>query len=114
MKKKVLLGVLACLLILTIGYTAYALSGSVTRRKYTLAYLESQGYSDTDIQNVQAKHSILSWMVSFNEWIISVEFADEPGVIYYYAYDRSSKEISQSGIGGRAAAGKDELKHAEF
>lgn len=111
MKKKLLI-VLSCILLIAIGCTAYIVSGDMVRRKYTLAYLESKGYSDLEIQNIQVEHSFLGGIASLGEWLIAVEFADEPGVLYYYNY-KSKSEISQGGIGGSAAIDKEALKHAE-
>jgi len=111
MKKKILLAVLSCILILAICYAAYAFTGSTTRKKDMRAYLENQGYTDADIEALHARCSAFSAIVDYKWWTISVEFADEPGVTYYYDYD--GREISQSGIGGREAI-KSELKHAEF
>ena len=112
MKKKVWLGALSCLLIIAIGCTAYAVFGSMTRQTHILAYLESRGYSGADIQELHARLSPFNGIAGFGLWSISVEFADEPGVIYYYRYEGG--EISQGGavINGMAI-NKDILKHAE-
>jgi hypothetical protein len=111
MKKKILFAILSCVLILALGFGAYAVSGSIDRKNRTLAHLESQGYSSADIQSVRARCSVFGGILGLGLWNISVEFADEPGVIYYYSYEGG--EISQGGVNG-ANADKDALKHAEW
>ncbi|MCL1952087.1 MAG: DUF3139 domain-containing protein [Oscillospiraceae bacterium] len=108
MKKKILLAILSCVLILALGVGAYAVFGGIAIKNRTLAYLESQGYSSADIQSVQVK---TYYAIAGFRWETMVVFVDEPGVTYYYCYD-FDKIIYQSGYMG-PTADKDALKHKE-
>ena len=43
-------------------------------KTYTYAELEYKGYTAQDVSEIKIKHSYLNRILSYNEWIISVEF----------------------------------------
>jgi len=52
----------------------------------TYSYLETYGYTDEDIEQVDLKHSFLNKLLWYNEWRILVEFKKEPDVYYWFTY----------------------------
>lgn len=73
----------------------------------------AQGYTKTEIKDIQARHSFINVILSYPEWRVSVVFEDEPSVVYFYGFNNDG-EISQSGVsGGSADMEKEDLKHIE-
>ena len=52
----------------------------------TYSYLETYGYTDEDIEQVDLKHSFLNKLLWYNEWRILVEFKKEPNIYYWFTY----------------------------
>lgn len=61
-------------------------------KTYTYAELENRGYTAQDVSEIIIKHSYLNRILSYNEWIISVEFKKEPDVLFRFTY-RNDKII---------------------
>ncbi|KMT22562.1 DUF3139 domain-containing protein [Clostridium cylindrosporum] len=61
--------------------------------------IENRGYKKSDISKIEVKYYFINRILSYEEWIISVVFKDEPKVKYSYSY-RDNK-ISQGGASGR-------------
>lgn len=70
-------------------------------------YLKENNYVETEIKSVDVKHSYMNVLLSYNEWVISVVFEDEPESVYKYTL--RDGEIVQSGVSGTTDV-KD-LKH---
>ena len=63
-------------------------------KTYTYTELEYRGYTAQDVCEVKIKHSYLNRILSYNEWRISVEFVEEPNVLFWFTY-RDDKIIFQ-------------------
>lgn len=55
-------------------------------RTYTYTELEYRGYAAQDVGEIKIKHSYLNRLLSYNEWRISVEFAQVPDVFFWLTY----------------------------
>ena len=55
-------------------------------RTYTYTELEYRGYSAQDVCEITVKHSYLNRLLSYNEWRISVEFEEEPDILFWFTY----------------------------
>ena len=113
MKKKILLCTLSVVLIVAIGFTVYVFNGSKVRENYVMEYLESKGYTDSQIQNIKAEYSFFNGILGYQTWAINVVFADEPDFTYTYLYD-SKAGVSQGSVtGGDINTKKEDFKHGE-
>ena len=63
-------------------------------KTYTFTELEYRGYTAQDVSEIEIKHSYLNRILSYNEWRISVEFVEEPNVLFWFTY-RDGKIIFQ-------------------
>ena len=63
-------------------------------KTYTYTELEYRGYTAQDISEIKIKHSYLNHILSYNKWRISVEFVEEPNVLFWFTY-RDDKIIFQ-------------------
>ena len=63
-------------------------------KTYTYTELEYRGYAAQDVREIKIKHSYLNRILSYNEWRISVEFAEEPDVLFWFTY-RDGKIVFQ-------------------
>ena len=61
---------------------------------YTYTELEYRGYTAQDISEIKIKHSYLNRILSYNEWRISVEFVEEPNVLFWFT-SRDDKIVFQ-------------------
>lgn len=89
---------------------ALALNVFVTRKfvkTYTYTELEYRGYTARDVREITVEHSYLNRILSYNEWIISVEFKQEPDILFRFTY-RDGKIIFE-GVGSEPSLGKEEL-----
>ena len=53
---------------------------------YTYTELEYIGYTAQDVREIKIEHSYLNRILSYNEWRISVEFVEEPNVLFWFTY----------------------------
>ena len=91
---------------------ALALSLNVfVRQKFikasTYTELEYRGYTAQDVSEIKIEHSYLNRILSYNEWIISVEFKKEPDVLFQFTY-RDDKIIFQ-GVTSEPMLDKEEI-----
>jgi len=107
MKKKIITIVVSILVIIAIACYIYVLSGTKKAETLMWEYLETKGYAIEEIDNIHVRHSFLNIILSYNEWIIKVQYADEPNAIYSYAI--KDGQIRENGISGNV--NKEELKH---
>ena len=113
MKKKIILGTLLGLVVITIACTIYVATGSASREKSVYEYLQVKGYSDSEIRSISVQHSFLNIILGYQEWNVMVEFEDEPAVFYHYGFNENA-EVSQGGIsGGGSDKEKEDFKHIE-
>ncbi|MEI5906907.1 hypothetical protein WAK64_07520 [Bacillus spongiae] len=99
-KKTALLSIpLLIIFLASFSYFIYVYTGEKTRYDEVFRYLTvEKSYKDSDITKIEAEHSILDFILSYEPWSISVVFNDEPNAIYYYHYNKG--EITQDGISG--------------
>ena len=76
-------------------------------KTYTYTELEYRGYTTQDISEIKIKHSYLNRILSYNEWIISVEFKKEPDVLFRFTY-RNDKIIFE-GVSSEPMLDKEEI-----
>ncbi len=76
-------------------------------KTYTYAELEYKGYTAQDVSEIKIKHSYLNRILSYNEWIISVEFEKEPDILFQFTY-RDDKIIFE-GVSSELMLDKDEI-----
>lgn len=74
-------------------------------KTYTYTELENRGYSTQDIREIAIKHSYLNRILSYNEWRISVEFEEEPDILFWFTY-RDNKIVFQ-GVSSEAMLDKE-------
>ena len=90
-KKKIIMAVLLLIIV------ALCLNVFVQKKfikTYTFTELEYRGYTAQDVSEIEIKHSYLNRILSYNEWRISVEFVEEPNVLFWFTY-RDGKIIFQ-------------------
>jgi len=104
MKKKVIIFIIIIVILLMFSYKI--IFGNIIKNK-TYDYLESKGYMQEDISNIEIKHSFLNKLLSYNEWRIFVEFKSEPNIIFAFTY--RNKEIIKQGVSGTPMPNKDEI-----
>ena len=76
-------------------------------RTYTYTELEYRGYTPQDVREIKIEHSYLNRILSYNEWIISVEFEKEPDILFQFTY-RDDKIIFE-GVSSELMLDKDEI-----
>lgn len=86
---------------------AYVFVGTKNAEKLMLEYLDEKGYSQTEIQSIDVKHSFVNKILSYNEWGILVVFADEPTSRYHFTVKDNA--IVKGGMSGTTE--KDDFKH---
>ena len=104
MKKKVIIFIIIIVILLMFSYKI--IFGNIIKNK-TYDYLESKGYMQENISNIEIKHSFLNKLLSYNEWRIFVEFKSEPNIIFAFTY--RNKEIIKQGVSGTPMPNKDEI-----
>ena len=108
MKKKKALIIGAVVLVAIV----FALSLNVfVMRKFIKTYIYNElghrGYAPQDVSELKIKHSYLNRILSYNEWIISVEFKKEPDILFQFTY-RDDKIIFQ-GVSSEPMLDKEEI-----
>lgn len=95
MKKKIKIS-LGIILVLALAIVSYKHIASNSIKDKTYSHLETIGYTQNDIDNVEIKHSFLNKLLGYNEWRIFVEFESEPDIIFAFTY--RDKQIIRQGI----------------
>ena len=90
-KKKIIMAVLV-LIIVALCLNVFVQQKFI--KTYTFTELEYRGYTAQDVSEIEIKHSYLNRILSYNEWRISVEFVEEPNVLFWFTY-RDGKIIFQ-------------------
>ena len=106
MKKAVII-IVTVLAIVVISPFLYVSIGEKNAEKLMWEHLGNKGYTTEQIKNIDINHSFLNVILSYNEWNIKVQYADEPDAIYGYTI-RDGK-IVESGVTGDVD--KEDLKH---
>ena len=77
-------------------------------KTYTYTELENRGYTAQDVSEIKINHSYINRILSYNEWRISVEFEEEPDILFWFTY-RDNKIIFQ-GVSSEPMLDKEEIK----
>lgn len=107
-KKKKALIISAAVLVLVVF--ALSLNVFVMRKfikTYTYTELECRGYTAQDVSEIKIEHSYLNRILSYDEWIISVEFKKEPDILFRFTY-RDEKIIFE-GVSSEPMLDKEEI-----
>ncbi len=107
-KKKKALIISAAVLVLIVF--ALSLNVFVMRKfikTYTYTELECRGYTAQDVSEIKIEHSYLNRILSYDEWIISVEFKKEPDILFGFTY-RDEKIIFE-GVSSEPMLDKEEI-----
>lgn len=76
-------------------------------KTYTYTELEYRGYTTQDVSEIKITHSYLNRILSYNEWIISVEFKKKPDILFKFTY-RDDKIIFE-GVSSEPLLDKEEI-----
>ncbi len=109
MKRKRFYITVSILAAIILTFFIYVFAGTKNKEKLILEYLEDKGYTIEEIQSIDVKHSFLNAILSYNEWTIHIQYADEPEAIYIYTV--KSGQIKEAGVSG--SVDKEDLKHKE-
>ena len=82
-KKKIIMAILF-LIIVALCLNVFVQQKFI--KTYTFTELEYRGYTAQDVSEIKIKHSYLNRILSYNEWRISVEFVEEPNVLFWFTY----------------------------
>ena len=106
-KKKVLIisGVVLAVIVFALSLNVFIMQKFV--KTYTYTELEYRGYTTQDVSEIKIKHSYLNRILSYNEWIISVEFNKKPDILFQFTY-RDDKIIFE-GVSSELMLDKDEI-----
>lgn len=95
MKKKLKIS-LGMILVIALAIVSHKLIASNSIKDKTYSHLETIGYTQNDIDNVEIKHSFINKLLGYNEWRIFVEFESEPDIIFAFTY--RDRQIIRQGI----------------
>ena len=107
MKSKRLYMSIGVLAVFVLSGFVYIFTGTKNSEKLMQEYLEAKGFSTAEIQSIDVNHSFLNAVLSYNEWNIQVQYADEPEAIYIYTVNNG--QINEAGVSG--SVDKEDLKH---
>ena len=106
-KKKVLIISAVVLVIIAFALSLNVFIMQKFIKVYTYTELENRGYTAQDVSEIKIKHSYFNRILSYNEWIISVEFKKEPDVLFRFTY-RNDKIIFE-GVSSEPMLDKEEI-----
>ncbi|NPV90259.1 MAG: DUF3139 domain-containing protein [Firmicutes bacterium] len=109
MKRKGFYIAVGILAVIVLNCSIYVFTGTKNTEKLMWSYLEDKGYTGQEIQSIDVNHSFLNTILSYNEWIIHVRYADEPDAVYIYTVKNG--QIKAAGVSG--SVDKEKLKHKE-
>lgn len=107
MKRKRFYLAVGILAVIVLTCFIYVFIGTKNTERLMWAYLEDKGYTAEKIQRIDVNHSFLNIILSYNEWNIRVQYADEPDAIYIYTV--KNRQIKDAGVSG--SVDKEDLKH---
>lgn len=90
-KKAFIIGVVGLVVIVfALNLNVFVMQNFI--KTYTYTELEYRGYTTQDISEIKITHSYLNLILSYDEWIIEVEFKKEPDIYFKFSY-RDNKII---------------------
>ena len=93
-RKKVIMATVIVLLVFIIVLYLNVFIQQKFIKTYTYTELEYRGYTAQDVSEIKIKHSYLNRILSYNEWRISVEFEENPDILFWFTY-RDDKIVFQ-------------------
>lgn len=106
-KKKVFMISVVVLVVILFALNLNVLVMQKFIKTYTYTELEYRGYTTQDVSEIKITHSYLNRILSYNEWIISVEFKKEPDILFEFTY-RDDKIIFE-GVSSQPLLDKEEI-----
>ena len=106
-RKKALIISVAVLVVIVFALSLNVFIKQRFIKTYTYTELEYRGYTAQDVSEIKIKHSYLNRFLSYNEWIISVEFKKEPDILFEFTY-RDDKIIFE-GVSSQPLLDKEEI-----
>jgi hypothetical protein len=95
--------------IIIISVCSYVHIGKINIHHKIEVYLKDRGYKDNELKSIEVTHSFMNILLSYDEWVISVIYNDEPNARYYYNYENGY--VLPEGFSGPAEGGV--YKHAD-
>jgi len=106
-RKKVLITTLIALIVFAVVLCLNVFIQQKFIKTYTYTELENRGYTTQDVSEIKIKHSYINRILSYNEWRISVEFEEEPNILFWFTY-RDNKIVFQ-GVSSEPMLNKEEI-----
>ncbi len=94
--KKVVMISLAVVVLFASAIVSHKVFAGKSIENKTYSHLESVGYAQEDIEDIEIKHSFVNKVLGYNEWRIFVEFEKEPDIIFAFTY--RDDQIMRQGI----------------
>ena len=105
--KKIWLYILCAIIWIVVIACGYCMIQWHIIQDKTYSYLETYGYTEDDIEQVDLKHSFLNKLLWYQEWRILVEFKNEPDIYYRFTY--RNHEILKTWISSEPMLDKDKI-----
>ncbi len=93
MKKKIIV-IFGMMVVFALAIVSHKVVVGNRIQEETYLYLETIGYTQNDIEDIDIKHSFINKVLGYNEWRIFVEFEKEPHIIFAFTY-RNDQMIRQ-------------------
>ena len=106
-RNRIMIGIVIVFMVVLVGLCLNVFVQQKFIRTYTYTELENRGYTSQDVEEVEIKHSYLNRILSYNEWRISVEFEQEPDVLFWFTYRNNA--IVFQGVSSEPMLDKEEI-----
>ena len=106
-RNRIMIGIVIVFVVVFVGLSLNVFVQQKFIRTYTYTELENRGYTSQDVEKIEIKHSYLNRILSYNEWRISVEFEQEPEVLFWFTYRNDA--IVFQGVSSEPMLDKEEI-----
>lgn len=106
-RNRIMIGIVIVFMVVLVGLCLNVFVQQKFIRTYTYTELENRGYTSQDVEKIEIKHSYLNRILSYNEWRISVEFEQEPEVLFWFTYRNDA--IVFQGVSSEPMLDKEEI-----
>ena len=106
-RNRIMIGIVIVFVVVFVGLSLNVFVQQKFIRTYTYTELENRGYTSQDVEKIEIKHSYLNRILSYNEWRISVEFEQEPDVLFWFTYRNDA--IVFQGVSSEPMLDKEEI-----
>ena len=106
-RNRIMIGIVIVFMVVLVGLCLNVFVQQKFIRTYTYTELENRGYTSQDVEKIEIKHSFLNRLLSYNEWRISVEFEQEPDVLFWFTYRNNA--IVFQGVSSEPMLDKEEI-----